>query len=552
MKRFLCICLTFVLILSALPGVTSAAIAGGGQLLEPEQRIMGGYRTTQPFSDLPLKEGHYERWIDRLAELPQYARSFYVWLSTNANAQGALANPALAEQDAYGFYHTVTVHTQTIQLSATSSNYATIAKNAATAEAENAFARISDLLSAVYTAFDRDHPEVFWLNGEGVHGYSCRYSTSYSAGVVTVRCEIPIFFYLTYGDHDIRYKEYRTVEAITKGIALRDETIDDILSQCPTTGIADQLLYLNQVLTERNAYNSAVGIGNAGAADDSAWECLNALVGSVGMSGPVCEGYARAFMVLCHHLGIPCVLVDGSAKSTLYDTPEDHMWNYVKVEGRWYAVDVTWNDPYVSRRPLAQLSGYENEKWMLLGSNTAVADQLTFVQSHPEENYSNEGTMFINGPELSKNTYQPGLASGQVRISLSNPGDAGKPIRLSLYIPGSKVPFAVKSFTGTEVSYSFPHLAEDRYLLVISKDGYATMDRIVTTKAENRLPSPALLGDIHFDGQLHIGDVAELYAYTRGTCSITDSYHLRVADVNCDGQVNIGDVAMAYTMVKTQ
>ena len=52
----------------------------------------------------------------------------------------------------------------------------------------------------------------------------------------------------------------------------------------------------------------------------------------------VCEGYAKAFKILCDKFGIPCACISGDA-----DGP--HMWNYVQMDdGKWYLVDVTWDD----------------------------------------------------------------------------------------------------------------------------------------------------------------------------------------------------------------
>lgn len=58
----------------------------------------------------------------------------------------------------------------------------------------------------------------------------------------------------------------------------------------------------------------------------------------------VCDGYAMAFDLLCYLSGIECIRVTGWAK-------ESHAWNKVKVDGSWYNVDVTWDDP-VSSRPM--------------------------------------------------------------------------------------------------------------------------------------------------------------------------------------------------------
>lgn len=52
----------------------------------------------------------------------------------------------------------------------------------------------------------------------------------------------------------------------------------------------------------------------------------------------VCDGYAMAFDLLCYLSGIECVRVTGYAG-------ESHAWNKVKVNGSWYNVDVTWDDP---------------------------------------------------------------------------------------------------------------------------------------------------------------------------------------------------------------
>ena len=37
-----------------------------------------------------LKEGNYEKWIDRVDSLPQYATDLYNWMVSNAAEGGAL------------------------------------------------------------------------------------------------------------------------------------------------------------------------------------------------------------------------------------------------------------------------------------------------------------------------------------------------------------------------------------------------------------------------------------------------------------------------------
>jgi len=60
----------------------------------------------------------------------------------------------------------------------------------------------------------------------------------------------------------------------------------------------------------------------------------------------VCEGYARSFKYLMDEMGIPCVLVIGQGTNSQGQT-ENHAWNYVNVNGNWYAIDCTWDDPVI-------------------------------------------------------------------------------------------------------------------------------------------------------------------------------------------------------------
>jgi hypothetical protein len=84
------------------------------------------------------------------------------------------------------------------------------------------------------------------------------------------------------------------------------------------------------------------------------------------------------------------------------------MWNYVRIDGQWYGVDVTWNDPTAKSNPNAAVSGYEQEKWLLLGSQTKVADGLLFKDSHTVYNrIQNNGLCYTNGPVLAQQAYGP-------------------------------------------------------------------------------------------------------------------------------------------------
>ena len=68
---------------------------------------------------------------------------------------------------------------------------------------------------------------------------------------------------------------------------------------------------------------------------------LGALLGG----GAICYGYSSTFQLFMDALGIPCITVDGAA----YNEEEAHSWNLVELDGQWYYVDVTWDDPLGAR-----------------------------------------------------------------------------------------------------------------------------------------------------------------------------------------------------------
>ena len=67
----------------------------------------------------------------------------------------------------------------------------------------------------------------------------------------------------------------------------------------------------------------------------------------------ICTGYTSTFQLLMDLLDIECVTVEGTA----YNGTEDHAWNMVRLDGDWYCVDVTWDDP-VSSTPVCPAAAH--------------------------------------------------------------------------------------------------------------------------------------------------------------------------------------------------
>jgi len=56
----------------------------------------------------------------------------------------------------------------------------------------------------------------------------------------------------------------------------------------------------------------------------------------------VCDGYSKAYSLMCNMEGIDCVRIVGSVTSGT--TTGLHAWNKVKVNEKYYAVDITWTE----------------------------------------------------------------------------------------------------------------------------------------------------------------------------------------------------------------
>ena len=223
---------------------------------------------------------------------------------------------------------------------------------------------------ASFRAFELDHPEVFWLTGD----IKIRSMTVTVNGVQTA------YLFLVLADDTgftMRISDYSAPGAIEAAIARRDAAVAEIIAQIPAgASVREKIANLNKWFTLHNEYNRSADLNSIGFTPHRS---LKSLVGSEGVDGPVCDGYSRGFKTVCDRLGIPVILDTGVASRGSHS--EYHMWMRVQVDGIWYGMDCTWNDP-VMEGVNGKISGYENEQYMLVGDDTVV-DGQKFGVSHP-------------------------------------------------------------------------------------------------------------------------------------------------------------------------
>ena len=246
--------------------------------------------------------GNHANWIDRI-QVSDAGKAFYNAMAEAVDNDGTA--DFLIDDDYYSLDNTMN-NIHTFNYSGGVSETCNVVEYAkvtttdySTFDTEPYYAE----MRAVYDAFDRDYPEVFWMSG----------STSAAASISIDGTNYVITFYLILKNHtdasDIRATAYQTETAIKNDIIVRDNTINTILAGTSATDTVELIKYFNNWLTKNNEYCTAQ-LDEYGNYPALSYECISALKGSEGIAGPVCEAYARAFKILCNEKEIPCVLVD--------------------------------------------------------------------------------------------------------------------------------------------------------------------------------------------------------------------------------------------------
>lgn len=120
------------------------------------------------------------------------------------------------------------------------------------------------------------------------------------------------------------------------------------------------------------------------------------IYGAIHDKKAVCEGYARSFRYIMEKIGVQCVLVSGTAKNPEGRT-ETHAWNYIQIDDKWYAVDVTWDDPVIIGG--GSITNEQRYKFFLKGSEE-------FFKDHTQSGEISENSIIFSLPILSATNYQ--------------------------------------------------------------------------------------------------------------------------------------------------
>ncbi len=131
------------------------------------------------------------------------------------------------------------------------------------------------------------------------------------------------------------YLETENYEEVYQGLM---QEIDEIISGMEKDwSPVEKALYLHDYIIKHYDYDYAEY--SYGSTEE---ELQHTAYGMLKNGKAVCEGYAWLYGILLHKVGIDSMLVES--------TNIRHGWNLVYLEGKWYHVDVTWDD-YLNGHP---------------------------------------------------------------------------------------------------------------------------------------------------------------------------------------------------------
>jgi len=164
----------------------------------------------------------------------------------------------------------------------------------------------SDELHDAICAVRYDNPEGFWWSG----------AYSWWSNSDDIATKVELEFWLE--DSQLQ-QAYNNFWAMTVPIIYYASSLPDDMSK---------IKYVHDYICLSTEYDyDSLNAGNVGGKLQTAYSC------AVDYK-TVCAGYSSCFQYYMQNLGIPCVSVWGSG----------HQWNFLKIDGDYYQMDVIWND----------------------------------------------------------------------------------------------------------------------------------------------------------------------------------------------------------------
>lgn len=168
-----------------------------------------------------------------------------------------------------------------------------------------------------YKDWTSDYTHVHWIKKDRSAGDTNPFMSSYTTPKIVTAGSYEVFFYVTFTDGTVAW--YQRDFTISGTNALQNK-ISSVAAACRADTQWQTALNLHDWLTHNMYYDHSLQYYGA-----------DSILRGYG----VCDSYSKAYLMLCKAAGITVCRVTNSG----------HAWNAVRLDGEWYYVDCTWDDP---------------------------------------------------------------------------------------------------------------------------------------------------------------------------------------------------------------
>ncbi|MEK4496278.1 transglutaminase domain-containing protein [Ureibacillus sp. FSL W8-0352] len=253
-----------------------------------------------------------------------------------------------------------------------------------------------------------------------------------------------------------------------------DERIAAILASVDVNSMSDfeKVKFVNDYIVKNTVYSTDTSLS-----PHSACAVLKENKG-------VCQGYALLALKMLRDLGIETLYVVGEVHTG------PHAWNLVKVDGEWYHLDTTWNDPVPDRGNAVRYQYFLlddatmklDHRWNEADYPKAISKKYT-VMSKIDHAYEKDGYIYYSNIADDHRLYRLNLSTGEnKRLTKSRAQyivGLGEWIFFSNYSKGAYL--ARIRTDGSDESIIYREkvsdlLVEDGYLIFATDEGLKKME----------------------------------------------------------------------------
>ncbi len=241
---------------------------------------------------------------------------------------------------------------------------------------ENGEKKLNIAFQSAWNAYTYDYPEIFYID---VTKLTLTTQTTSIGSFSTHKVD------LSSGDNENYFsKNINSTEEAIKRIEYVSNVRNQFISQLKNSSDYEKIKLVHDWLVDNLEYDTSYSGEN-----------IHNVYGAFLQKKVVCEAYARTFKYILDGIGIENVLVSGEGTNSSGST-ESHAWNYVKIDNKWYAVDVTWDDPVITGG--GKLNNKVKYMYFLKGSEE-------FFKNHEEDGVLSDNSIRFKFPTLEEKNY---------------------------------------------------------------------------------------------------------------------------------------------------